>query len=165
MINESKSGWLIVKCVTWFFASALTILVLTAMAKGIAASGAVRILAHPDPLLGILTNRQTMIVAIVLEVLVVGLVVREHDTTRKAAMVAWISSVFLAYRAGLWSIGYQGSCSCLGNVTDTLGISPGAADLMSGAMLAYLLIGSYWILVWKVRSHARAGRGGLLIAG
>jgi hypothetical protein len=150
------------KLAWWFFASALLILALTALSKGIGASGDVRILSHPDPLLSLLTNRQTMLLAVVLEVAIVGLVLREREIVRKAAFIAWISTVFLAYRIGLWSTGNTASCGCLGNVTDTLGIAPTTADLVSGAMLAYMLIGSYAILIWKAVAHLRARRGGSL---
>jgi hypothetical protein len=150
------------KLTRWFVVSAVIVLALTAVAKGIGASGDARILSHPDPLLGMFTNRQTMLLAIGLEVLVIGLVLREREIVRKAAFIAWISTVFVAYRVGLWSIGYKGSCGCLGNVTDTLGIAPTTADLVSGAMLAYLLVGCYGILVWKAVLHVRARRGGSL---
>jgi hypothetical protein len=141
-INTSRVTSIVETVLKWFIVSALLILLATAVAKGIGASGDGRILSHPAPLLGLLTNRQTMLIAVVLEVLVIGLVLRERDFVRKAAFIAWIGMVFLAYRVGLWSIGYKGSCGCLGNVTDTLGITPATADLVSGAMLAYLLIGS-----------------------
>jgi hypothetical protein len=150
------------KLTRWFVVSAVIVLALTALAKGIAASGDARILSHPAPLLGLLTNRQTMLIAVVLEVLVIGLVLREREIVRKAAFIAWISTVFLAYRIGLWSTGNTASCGCLGNVTDTLGIAPTTADLVSGAMLAYMLIGSYAILIWKAVAHLRARRGGSL---
>jgi hypothetical protein len=146
----------------WFLMSAVLILAATALAKGIGASGDVRILSHSDPLLGLLTNRQTMLLAVVLEVLVIVLVVREREIVRKTGFIAWISTVFIAYRVGLWSIGYKGSCGCLGSVTNSLGIAPSTADLVSGAMLAYMLIGSYAILVWKAVLHVRARRGGSL---
>jgi hypothetical protein len=150
--------------VKWFFLSAVLILATTAVFKGIGASGDARILSHADPLLGLLTNRQTMLLAVVLELAIIGLVLRERAIVRKAAFIAWISTSFLAYRVGLWSIGYKGSCGCLGNVTDTLGVAPATADLVTGAMLAYLLIGSYAILIWKAVAHVRARRGGSLAA-
>jgi hypothetical protein len=145
-----------------FCATAVVILAATALVKGVGASGDARILSHADPLLGLLTNRQTKLLAVVLELGIIGLVLRERATVRKAAFIAWISTVFLTYRVGLWSIGYKGSCGCLGNVTDTLGVAPATGDLVTGAMLAYLVIGSYAILVWKAVSHLRARRSGWL---
>jgi hypothetical protein len=145
-----------------YVAGSLLILAVTAVAKGIGASGDARILSHAEPLLGLFTNRQAMLLAVVFEVLIIGLVVRERELIPKAAFIAWIGTIFLTYRVGLWSIGYKGSCGCLGNVTDTLGVAPATADLVTGAMLAYLLIGSYAILVWKTVSHVRARRGGSL---
>jgi hypothetical protein len=146
----------------WFIVSTLMILALTAMAKGIAASGNACILSNADPVLDMFTNRQVMLLAAVLELVVIGVVVWQRDLVRKAAFIAWIGRVFLAYRVGLWSIGNKGSCGCLGNVTVTLGITPATADLVSGAMLAYLLVGSYAILIWESVAHMRARRGGPL---
>jgi hypothetical protein len=140
----------------------MVILAASAVAKGIGASGDVGILSHPDPILGMFTNRETMLLAILLEVVIIGLVVDQREIVGKAGYIAWISTVFLAYHVGLWSIGYQGPCGCLGNVANTLGVSSGTADLVSGVLLAYLLMGSYAILVWKAVSRVCRRRGGWL---
>jgi hypothetical protein len=89
-----------------------------------------------------------MLLAAVIEVIVIGLLLRERNVIRRVALVAWVGSVFLAYRVGLWAIGYGGSCSCLGHLTDALGISTETADLASKLILGYLLLGSYTVLAW-----------------
>jgi hypothetical protein len=45
-------------------------------------------------------------------------------------------------------LGYHKPCHCLGNLTDALNISPAAADTSMEVLLAYLLLGSYAILIW-----------------
>ena len=53
---------------------------------------------------------------------------------------------------GLWYLGWQRPCSCLGNLTDTLHISPHVADVAMKIVLAYLLVGSYGglLCLWKL---------------
>jgi hypothetical protein len=70
-----------------------------------------------------------MVLAALLEALIVGLILWERDRLRRVALVAWIGTVFLAYRLGLWWIGHEGACSCLGNVTRSIGLSPAMEDL------------------------------------
>jgi hypothetical protein len=148
------------KLVRRFIAGAVLILVMTALAKALAASGEARVLARPDPLLGMLSNRQIMLIAVVLELLVIGLIMREMDRLRQVALIAWIGTVFLAYRLGLWWIGHEGACPCLGNVTYSIGLSPAMEDLGVKVLLGYLLLGSYSIVAlelvgrWK---HKRCG--------
>jgi len=55
----------------------------------------------------------------------------------------------VVYRLGLWWMHWHRPCSCLGNLTDALHISPQVADNVMKVLLAYLLIGSYGLLIWK----------------
>jgi hypothetical protein len=69
--------------------------------------------------------------------------------------VAWIGTVFLCYRIGLWAVAYEGECSCLGHLADPLGVSPSTADWVAKGMLAYLLAGSACFLwLWRRRGLA-----------
>ena len=68
--------------------------------------------------------------------------------------VAWLSTVFLTYRIGLWWVGWQKPCSCLGNLTDALHISPQLADNVMKGLLGFMLIGSVSLLIL----HQRQGR-------
>jgi hypothetical protein len=148
-----------------FIASAIVVLGVSAVAKMISASGESRMLAFPDPLLGVFSRRQVMVVAAMVEALIIVLVRREMDVARKAALVAWISTVFAVYRMGLWWIGYSGSCGCLGNLTDALGISAPAADWLMKLTLAYLLAGSYAIMAWMAVMRLRSLRPGFQASG
>jgi len=63
--------------------------------------------------------------------------------------VVWLATNFVIYRVGLWWIGWHRPCGCLGNLTDLLGIAPHTADTIMKGVLAYLLIGSYGLLLWQ----------------
>jgi hypothetical protein len=69
--------------------------------------------------------------------------------TLALGLVAWMSTNFLVYRLGLWWMNWKKPCSCLGNLTDALHISPQTADNIMKVLLAYLLIGSYGLLIWQ----------------
>jgi len=58
-------------------------------------------LGQADPLFGLLTMRQSMLLAAAVEIVVVVLVLRTPDILRKAVLLLWIASVFLVYRIGL----------------------------------------------------------------
>lgn len=68
-------------------------------------------------------------------------------------LVAWLATSFVVYRLGLWWINWHLPCHCLGNLTDALHISPQLADSIMKGVLAYLLIGSYGILIWQWRQE------------
>ena len=69
-------------------------------------------------------------------------------------LVTSVAIVFSAYRIGLWWIGWQKPCSCLGNLTDALHISPQLADNVMKGLLAFMLTGSVSLLIL----HQRQGR-------
>ena len=100
--------------------------------------------------------RQSMLLAAALEIVVVVLVLRARDIVRKAALLLWIGSVFLVYRMGLWWVGFEGSCRCLGNMGDVFGISPENADWIAKGILVYLVVGSAAILLWHPRHRGHA---------
>jgi hypothetical protein len=66
----------------------------------------------------------------------------------QVGLLALLATNLWAYRIGLLCVGYHRPCSCMGNLTDVLHISPWVADSMMKTVLAYLLIGSYGALFW-----------------
>jgi prepilin-type N-terminal cleavage/methylation domain-containing protein/prepilin-type processing-associated H-X9-DG protein len=61
----------------------------------------------------------------------------------------WLALNFFIYRIGLWINGWHHPVSSLLYLSDDLGISPGAADIITTAAAVYLFIGSLmalWIL-------------------
>jgi hypothetical protein len=78
--------------------------------------------------------------------------------TPAPGLVAWMSTNFVVYRLGLWWLNWKSPCSCLGNLTAALHISPQAADNIMKVLLACLLIGSYGLLIWRWRMDGRQVR-------
>jgi hypothetical protein len=140
------------EAIRWFLITAVSLLAVTAVAKAAAASGEARILAQPDPLLGLISMRQSMLLAAALEIVVVIRVWRAPNALRKATLLLWLGAVFLVYRIGLWWVGFEGSCRCLGNMGDVFGISAENADWIAKGILVYLVVGSGAILLWQL-SH------------
>ena len=133
------------------------VLVLTGAAKLASAFGSAKLLSSFDPVFGIQFH-YLMLGSGTIE-LVVGYMC--FFTKMQSAMffVAWLATNLVAYRLSLWQIGWRRPCSCLGNLTDAIHVSPVVADNVMKVMLAYLLIGSYASLFWLWRQHRNAVGG------
>ena len=137
----------------WFTPSAAVILVATGIAKVWSAFGHTKLLVVADPITGIQFGH-LMLMTGILELVIVSVCLFGKSQKLSLALVAWLATNFVVYRFGLWWLGWHRPCSCLGNLTDTLHVSPQVADNIMKVMLAYLLIGSYGILSyhwWKTR--------------
>ena len=142
----------------FLYASAL-ILFATGMAKVFAVfEGHTRQLHQPEPLFGV-TFATLFVCAAVLEVCV-AVVSFIRPVSDGLLAVAWLSTVFLTYRVGLWWIGWKKPCSCLGNLTDALHISPQLADNIMKGLLAFMFIGSVSLLATHLRAIKNAVRQG-----
>jgi len=133
-----------------FCLSAGALLALTGLAKVVSALGDSKFLTVVDPILGVQFGSLTLLVGLA-EIAIAAYCFFGRRQTVSLALVAWMSTNFLAYRLGLWWIGWKKPCSCLGNLTDALHISPQLADSIMKVVLAYLLIGSYGLLLWGWR--------------
>ena len=129
---------------------------MTGLAKVISAIGHARVLDAPDPLFGI-PLRLVLLLVGQAELFIAFFCLFTKLRNFSLLAVAWVSSNFLVYRLGLWFIDWHQPCGCLGNLTDLLHISPRLADNTMKVMLAYLLVGSYAILLWEWRRR-RAGK-------
>lgn len=152
----------------WFVFSAAAILALTGAAKVWSTFGDVKLLTVDDPIFGIQFGH--LLLAVGLAELGIAAVCLFGKRPRLAlGLVAWMASSFLVYRIGLSWIGWKKPCNCLGNITDALHISPHTADTIMKFVLAYLLIGSYGLLIWQWRKGRSGGAkiedGGLKVAG
>jgi hypothetical protein len=134
-----------------FFISAAFLLTITALAKGLLILQPEAFLAQPDPLLSWLSARQITTLAALLELGVVLLIIGQRDVVIGAALLAWLGLIAVLYRIGLWWVGFEGSCRCLGNIGDVLGISGETADWIAKGIILYLLVGSGVILVQRSR--------------
>ena len=88
-----------------------------------------------DPLIGIPFRQLLLLVG--LGELVLAFFCLFSDKRRFSLLaVAWISTNFLVYRAGLWFIGWHRPCGCMGSLTDMLHLSPHAVDNIMKGVLA-----------------------------
>jgi hypothetical protein len=131
-----------------FVISAGVILVVTGIAKVWSGLGNSKFLAVVDPIIGIKFG-QLMLAVGVAEIGIALVCFFSKRQTLALSLVAWMSTNFVVYRLGLWWMDWKKPCSCLGNLTDALHISPQAADNITKVLLAYLLIGSYGLLIWQ----------------
>lgn len=130
---------------------------ITGAAKLISAVGEASILQASDPILGI-QFRYVLGVTGLLELLVALLCFIGRRVGFQAWLVAWLATCFLVYRLGLLWLGYQKPCSCLGNLTDAMQITPQTADNWMKVVLAYLLFGNYMTACWVWRDNAKLQR-------
>ena len=142
------------KATGWFFYSSGSLLLVTAAAKFISVTGDSKVLQQLDPILG-LSFRSVFLVVASMEFAIGLICLFGRPNLVQPASVAWLSTTFVFYRTGLWWMGWHRSCSCLGNFTDALQISPQLADNIMKCVLAYLLIGSYGILIWQWRERQK----------
>jgi len=117
--------------------------------KGVSAFGSARLLNSPDPISGISFRYLLMGVGI-LELAASLACFTLKKTSIKLFITAWMSTGFLVYRIGLWWVGWEHTCPCLGTLTDAIHLPPALADMISRVLLAYLLIGSYALLFWSL---------------
>jgi len=140
----------------WFVMSVGCILALTGCAKLWSAFGQMKVLAIPDPVIGI-SYRNLLFGVGLLEVLIGWFCFMGRQRKLALGLTAWLATAFVIYRLSLIWLDYHKPCNCLGTLTDALHISPNAADTVMKVILAYLLVGSYGILIWQwVRSRRLA---------
>lgn len=135
---------------TWncFVASAGLVLAITGMAKVWSAFGSVKLLAVADPITG-MAFRWLLLLVGLLELVIAGVSFFSKNKRLATLLVAWLSTNLLVYRLGLWWMGWHRPCGCMGNLTSALHLSEQAADNIMKVVLAYLLIGSYGLLLWQ----------------
>lgn len=157
---NKESEKLLNTLVAAFLCSAAAILFLTGIAKIWSAFGGMKALLAPDPITGVFFGH-LMLAAGIVEMMASLLCVFSKSTRLQIFVIAWLATSFVVYRCGLWLAGWHKPCSCLGNLSDGLHISPQTADTAMKIVLAYLLIGSYATLFWlwrqkRKQSSARA---------
>jgi len=139
----------------WFIRSAAVVLCVTGVAKAWSAHAPTKLLAVADPVTGLQFGHLMLTVGL-LELAVSGICLFSKAHKLPLALIAWLATNFVVYRLGLWLLGWQRPCGCLGNLTDALHISPATADNVMKGVLGYLLVGSYWLLwrQWKNKKSA-----------
>ena len=159
LVLRTEKGTLIMKPTferLFIFIAGLA-LAATAFGKAFSAIGPARALDALDPLIGI-PFRQLLLLVGLVELLIAFFCLLTDKRRFSLLAVAWISTNFLVYRLGLWFIGWHRPCGCMGSLSAMLHLSPHAADNIMKGVLAYLLIGSYLLLVLQWRAARRTSR-------
>jgi hypothetical protein len=132
-----------VNCFLW---SAAAILALTGLGKISSAFGAAEVLTTADPIVGI-PFRVLLPLAGSLELIIAGLCVWKRFLQRsRLLMVAWVSTMFVVYRIGLWAMNWQHPCGCMGSLAGVLHMSDAIAETIMRYLLGYLFTGSSMLL-------------------
>jgi hypothetical protein len=113
------------------------LLYLTAAAKFVSAMSSSRVLDVPDPLL-LISNRAVLICIAFAELLVARIVVGGLAPRVRAAVVLWMATMFLLYRAFLWILDPVRPCVCLGFVGSWMGLTESAVS-RSALVISLLL--------------------------
>jgi len=125
------------------------ILFVTALVKLSSTTGNAPILDWLDPLLPF-SNRQVFIMGSALELGLSAFLFLGKERGAKTACIAWLASIYLIYRLGLWWAGAPNLCHCLGNLNARFPISPPALERIVWALLGWLVVGSlgFSVLQW-----------------
>jgi hypothetical protein len=142
--------------------SVAIILGLTALAKLYSATGGARILDLPEALLP-LTNRQTLVLVGIIELIVALSMVVAKSNAMKLIGTAWLSLNFILYRAASLLLVVGRPCPCLGSITERLPLKPAVIDRILISVVVYLFLGSCFFLVVlrRCRSAVNSQRSGL----
>ncbi len=147
-----------------FIKIAGAILAITGIAKIWSGLGDSSFLEISDPVLDI-RFRYLIILVGVAEAFVSAICFFSKRQTLALGLVAWMSTSFVVYRLGLWWMDWKKPCSCLGGLTDALHISPQTADSIMKVLLAYLVIGSFWLLYCERRRFVASSADAAQISG
>jgi hypothetical protein len=129
------------------------LLAVTGAAKLISALGSANTLVVDDPIFKI-PFRQVFYMIGLLEIAVAIVCLSNMPIRLQAGLVAWLGTCFLLYRVGLILVDYHRPCSCMGNLTDALNISPRLVDEIAKVVLVYLLFSGYATLFFCWRSKS-----------
>lgn len=98
---------------------------------------------HPDPVLGVLSHREALLVAAFFEVTLVYAIIRSRDLWRTGAYLLYFASCMTLYQIGLLVMGVPG-CGCLGAANDMLE-SELATGISRGLLATFWLAGIFLV--------------------
>ncbi len=140
-----------------FILSASLVLMLTALAKLITAwSGDEKLMTSVDPVFGMSFKFIFLAVGGIEIAVAVFCVFGKKMLFEQATVLCWLALSMVLYRVGLYVTGYNKPCGCIGDVTEALGISEAIADKGLKFILAYLVIGSSYLLIanWNRKNQS-----------
>jgi hypothetical protein len=122
------------------------ILLLTGAAKLWSVISKEPVLESVDPVFG-LTLRELFTYAGVIEAMVGLHCLLSVRLQRSAALVFWLSGVFVLYRIGLSWLGSDEPCGCLGALSFRWGLTPAGVDTVMKIVLGCMVSGSGAVLL------------------
>jgi len=131
----------------FFVNSAGAILLVAALDRFLVAAGHAQVLSLPDLTIG-LPLRQAVLITGGLEMSVALICLWGRRRTLQLAWLAWLVTVFLIYYFGIFWNHARPQTSCIGSLTDPLRISRGLTGMMVAIVPFYLVLGSYFSLLW-----------------
>jgi hypothetical protein len=167
MMERSRPNWA-ARIASTFIVSVAALLMLTGLLKLVTVVQRSAYLDLADPLFeftGVLSVRSTLLLAGMMEVVVAVFLLGQRQPFVRLAAIAWMSTLFVLYRVGLWAIGFHGPCRCLGGAADWLGIGPEYVNTLSLVTLAYFTAGSYVQLLRLLLLQTGCRRGKCLRRG
>ncbi len=130
----------------YLLVTAAVILLTTALLKLIGLAIFEGSIGH-DPLCSFLTIRQTLSISVCLELSVALSILTVGPTWVRAGLLAWLATLFVTYRLGLWWVHYNGPCRCAGPLSDWMPGRTGAVRLLTKAAVGYLLAAGYGMVI------------------
>jgi hypothetical protein len=135
-----------------------SVLFITGSLKILSAFGTQQILDVSDPFF-LIPFRKLLFGVGALELSIATFCVFSRNWNMKSNLIAWLTANFMLYRFGLWFIGWERPCHCLGYFFDTFHVTQGLTDMLAKVIFAWLLSGSCFFvgidIVKKRLSHGR----------
>ena len=130
-----------------FAVSVSLLLLLTAIAKTIAIVQHKPFLQRPDGVFPHLTKGDSLMLAIVGEVLVAVFMIIRSRHVFSMVVCSWLVACFVSYRLTYFLLAIPGPCGCLGGVLDWTSIPRPWLNIVPLLLLCYMGIGSLFFLL------------------
>jgi hypothetical protein len=98
----------------WFRGTVVIVLLVTGSLKLITTLGDAENSLIRDPIFLFIRQQHMLIGVGILEIAVALFVTFQRNTLLKLWAILWLCGAFIAYRVGLFLIGFKGNCGCLG---------------------------------------------------
>ena len=100
-----------------------------------------------DPVFPFLSRAVTSYIAISAESLAMFWIVRSRYQANSSTVLFYLGGLFALYRFGLWLLGIQVKCHCLGITDNILGLSEKSANAIAVSIIAYFTL-PFLFLSW-----------------
>jgi Methylamine utilisation protein MauE len=134
------------KLIKFYFYSIASLLILTAVAKLISATGTSQGLSTKDPVFGITVQHLLEGVGM-MELFVAAFLLISRNTGYKSMVALGVSACFLMYRAAYWLNAPEQPCPCLGTITERLHMNKDVLSAMMLVFAIYMFLGNLYLLI------------------